>query len=192
MFLEGRSTWKSYKRDRIRARLREATNTDIHEQSLFVDICIFVTNLTTKSMYQLDTLQQNCVLHVIELQTLTNCEHSHFTHRLSIPQLPATSRLQAMTLLEVFTKVPASLEACVNSWDSRLLGIRALRLVCKDSSTIALRAISSISLQIGCVDGTVHEVHQAAVLVADTPLKKLDVTRILWAGGWCLLRHVDF
>lgn len=56
---------------------------------------------------------------------------------------------EVRTLIDIFTEVPQLLETSVCAGQSRAASIRSLRLVSKDMSGMALRAVRSCSVQLG-------------------------------------------
>lgn len=102
--------------------------------------------------------------------------------------LPPTPAIKAMTLAGVMRAVPPLLDACIWSWQPHWgVGIRILRLVCKDMPSVALGAIQSFSAQVG--NGAIPNPYQMAKIMRHSLPLQLDLTVIVKAskGEWCCL-----
>lgn len=82
----------------------------------------------------------------------------------------------AHTLIEV----PELLPRCLSSWESRGVGIRALRLVSKQTACTALQAVQSCSMQIG--EGAYPDLAQLVLLTVLARLKDLRITVLMHSG----------
>lgn len=85
-----------------------------------------------------------------------------------------------LTLQDVFTIVPALLQACVCIWIPQGAAIRALRLVSKDLARTALSAVKSCASQIG--EGALPGSSDIARLFSTAKLQSMDVIVLVKAG----------
>lgn len=106
--------------------------------------------------------------------------------------LPSASIVKALSLMDVMVEVEPLVGACVFSWlPYRHVGIRVMRLVCKDMATLTLGAVQSLSVQVG--HGAVPNPFQMSRVIRNTLPLQLDITVVLRTGlgKWCDLQHLN-
>lgn len=87
---------------------------------------------------------------------------------------------EVRTLFDIFTEVPQLLETSVCAGHSRAASIRSLRLVSKDMSGMALRAVQSCSVQLG--GGASPDPRQVVRLMGHALLQCMHVTVLVRSG----------